>query len=671
MHNKIPHSLSYRPEIDGLRAVAVLPVILFHAGFASFGGGFVGVDIFFVLSGYLITSIILNDLDAGRFSVTQFYVRRARRILPALAAMLLACLPVAVWLMLPEELKRFGQSLTAVATFSSNLFFWLKTDYFAPAAEEQPLLHTWSLAVEEQYYVLFPLLLMLVWKRGSGRAAGIVGALALGSFALASVMQGPYPQAVFYLLPTRAWELLAGSLGATLPRLGIRAFAPRRSEAGAALGCGMITWALVMFDGHAAVPPAWMLLPVLGTALVLHCTHGKTAVGVVLSSRPFVALGLISYSAYLWHQPVLAFARLAWFDGTPPGLMGALVALSLALGYLSWRFVELPVRTLQWRILTVPAPVLWSAGGVLAATLAVGVALHASAGFAGWQRWDGIQGALQAGAERASGEHFCRAHPAGAALGPVDCVIGDPHAPVEGVLWGDSMAGALLPGLDEELARRHRAFVAVLSDGCIPVEGLTRTVKKEFGCTEARQRAVVDRILGQPALKQVVWIGNFGLLTSGRPHDFTFDGASATPAEVQARMLATATRLSAAGKTLVLIGNTPTFPANAAEYAMRMVARHGAGTALQAQHLARVDATTGFGSLAQLLRDAQARAGSRVVDGLDVFCDGQDCSSHDAQGQLLYTDTLHLSHNGARRLARSVALQLETPPRVAVAQLAR
>ncbi|MCS0583396.1 acyltransferase [Massilia pinisoli] len=667
MQNKIPHSLPYRPEIDGLRAIAVLPVILFHAGFKLFSGGFVGVDIFFVLSGYLITSIILKDLAAEQFSVSQFYVRRARRILPALTVVLLVSFPLAVWLMLPDELKRFGQSVMAVATFSSNLFFWLKTDYFAPAAEEQPLLHTWSLAVEEQYYVLFPLLLILAWRRGTGRMAGIVGGLAIGSFVLASVVQQQHPQAAFYLLPTRAWELLAGSLAAIVPRLGGNpAFGPRRSELGAGLGFALILWALFMFDGHAPVPPAQMLIPVLGTALVIHCTHGRTLVGRLLASRPCVALGLISYSAYLWHQPVLAFGKLKYFNGVPSGLVMALVALSLLLGYLSWRFVELPVRTVQWRILKARAPVLGMAAGTLVTALLVGVGLHATSGFAGLHRWKGIQGPLQANAERGSGEKFCLAHPAGSPLGPVNCIVGDRRAPVDGVLWGDSMAAALLPGLDEELSRQHRAFVAVLSDGCIPIEGLTRTVKKEFGCEAQRQRVVVEQILRQPALKNIVWIGNFGLLTSGQPHDFALDGRPATPADVRERLLATVDKLHAAGKTLILVGNTPRFNVNAADYAMRMYARYGADVTLQAQHVTRADEETGFGSLAQLLREASSR--SRVVDGLDIFCNGQDCSSHDAHGQLLYTDMSHLSHLGARKLARSVATRLDPPPSAVLAQ---
>lgn len=658
MSSKITHSLTYRPEIDGLRALAVLPVILFHAGFSLFSGGFVGVDIFFVISGYLITSIILKDLQAGRFSIATFYERRARRILPALMVVLVVCLPFAFWLMLPEELKRFGQSLIAVATFSSNLFFWLKTDYFAPAAEEQPLLHTWSLAVEEQYYLFFPILLMLAWKGGKRRMAWLVAALAVGSFALACWTERAHPQAAFYLLPTRAWELLAGSLIAMIPASFVQdRLTPRMAQAGSATGFAMILWAMATFQGHGPADTARMAIPVLGSALVILTANPRTAVGVLLSNRLAVGVGLISYSAYLWHQPVLAFAKLKFFDGAPDGLMAMMVVLSLALGYLSWRFIELPTRTGNLRALRERGLLLGGSAGALAATMAVGVALHLSTGFAGLHRWDGIRAALQASNERSSGEKFCHEHPLKSALGPVTCIIGKKDAPVEGVLWGDSLAGALLPGLHEQLAKRGAAYVAVLSDGCIPVEGIARTKEIEFGCDPQRHTAAVDEIIRQPSLKTVVWIGNFALLTGGKPLDYVIDGAPATPATVRERMLATAHRLEAAGKRLVLIGNTPQFSQPAADYAMRMYARNGAGVERQTQYRPRAEVERGFGNLAEVLREI--RPTSQIIDGLDVFCPGGQCGSHDAAGRLLYTDALHLSHQGARTLARAVVGRID------------
>ncbi len=206
--------MQYRREIDGLRSIAVLPVILFHAGISLFSGGYAGVDVFFVISGYLITIIILEERDEGRFSLLRFYERRARRILPPLLLVMLACLPFAWMWMTPGELLSFANSLRAVILFVSNILFWKESGYFAPTADEKPLLHTWSLAVEEQYYLLFPLFLFLCWRLRRPWIAGILAVILAASLALSDYASYAMPGADFYLTPTRAWELLAGSLTA-------------------------------------------------------------------------------------------------------------------------------------------------------------------------------------------------------------------------------------------------------------------------------------------------------------------------------------------------------------------------------------------------------------------------------------------------------------------------
>lgn len=206
--------MKYRSEIDGLRAVAVVPVILFHAGFQIFSGGYVGVDVFFVISGYLITTILVDDINSDRFKIIDFYERRARRIIPALLFVILVCVPFAWMWMIPSQMKDFSQSLVAVSLFASNVLFQLESGYFATAAEEKPLLHTWSLAVEEQYYVLFPIFLLLTWRFGRNRVFWSIVVLAAMSLALSELASRIKPTANFYLAPTRAWELLAGSIAA-------------------------------------------------------------------------------------------------------------------------------------------------------------------------------------------------------------------------------------------------------------------------------------------------------------------------------------------------------------------------------------------------------------------------------------------------------------------------
>ena len=337
--------MNYRPEIDGLRALAVLPVILFHAGFAGFSGGFVGVDIFFVISGYLITSIIYADLVKKRFSLNHFYERRARRILPALYLVTFCCLPVA-WLTLgPKQMKDFCESLIGVATFSSNFTFKDQSDYFATASELKPLLHTWSLAVEEQFYLLFPLLLILVKRLRTKAILGVLGGVFLISLSLALTEVDRDPDSAFFMLHTRAWELLVGSLLAlSLPGLKPLQSKPRISEGLGWLGLVFIAASVVLFDQATKTPGLPMLLPTLGAALIIGFSSPSTKVGRLLSLKPMVWVGLISYSAYLWHQPLFAFARIV-LEEPALWVFAALSALTLVLAQLTRTFIETPCRS--------------------------------------------------------------------------------------------------------------------------------------------------------------------------------------------------------------------------------------------------------------------------------------------------------------------------------------
>lgn len=338
---------AYRPEVDGLRAVAVLSVVLFHGKFDGFSGGYVGVDVFFVISGYVITSILLADLAAGRFSLAGFYERRVRRIAPAFLLVVLTCLPAA-WLWLtPHALAEFGESVIWACVFLANIFFLDHSDYFDGEMDLKPLAHTWSLAVEEQYYLVFPALLALMTR--SRRIAPVwwLGAIALASLAYAEHASSYSPQAAFYLLPARMWELLLGSLVAwRLHRhdLGTTGGGRWYAELAAALGLLLIAVAVVTYDVETPVPGLVALVPTGGAALVILFARGSNWTGRVLASRPLVGIGLISYSTYLWHQPLFAFYRHATKASLTPGIALLLAATSLGLGYLSWRFVETRFR---------------------------------------------------------------------------------------------------------------------------------------------------------------------------------------------------------------------------------------------------------------------------------------------------------------------------------------
>lgn len=338
--------IPYRREIDGLRALAVVPVVLFHAGFREFSGGFVGVDVFFVISGYLITSLLATEKESGTFSLPNFYERRARRILPALFFVMAACLPFA-WLWLPPPaMKDFSQSLVAITGFASNILFWQESGYFQTAAELKPLLHTWSLAVEEQFYLLFPVLILALWPLGRRRLVGVLATVALASFLAAHLGVAYGPDATFFLLPTRAWELLAGALVALCITDGHRCLASRPvNEAASVSGIALILYAVVTYDDATPFPGAYALVPTLGTALVIVFARPATLVGRVLSSKPFVNIGLLSYSAYLWHQPLFAFARHQGAVDRSADILAGLCIASFVLAYLTWAFVETPFRS--------------------------------------------------------------------------------------------------------------------------------------------------------------------------------------------------------------------------------------------------------------------------------------------------------------------------------------
>lgn len=373
--------IRYRPEIDGLRALAVGLVVLFHTGSPHWTGAFVGVDIFFVISGYLITAICSEQIDGGAFRLTKFYVRRIRRILPMQFVVILCCLPAAWLTMMPDPLQNFGQSVVASVFSANNILLYFTSGYWDLASEFKPLLHTWSLGVEEQFYLIYPLLIIFAFKLR--RPMCVIALVGLMSLFIAEWTVWRDPAAGFYLLHTRAFELLAGALCALWLRDGVvkrlpLADFPEGYEVVAVLGALLIVISVLVFDEKTPFPSVYTLVPVFGAVFVIIGARDGTACAAVLGCRPLVGIGLISYSLYLWHQPLFAFARIMSFEPLNSSCYIVLVSLAAGLSIISYYVIERPARlSLSFMRLSL---ILLVSGSALTIT---GLFLHFSYGMPG------------------------------------------------------------------------------------------------------------------------------------------------------------------------------------------------------------------------------------------------------------------------------------------------
>lgn len=656
--------MQYRREIDGLRAVAVVPVILFHAGFELFGGGFVGVDVFFVISGYLITSLILAELEQGTFSISRFYERRARRILPALVFVLLACLPFAYALMLPHQLKDFAASLVSVVFAISNFFFLSQVDYFSPNAELQPLLHTWSLAVEEQYYFFFPPFLLLVWRFAGPfqrrRVVWCVAALVLLSFVFSEWAWRENAQRSFFFTLSRFWEIGAGSLCAFV---GLRARG-RGSDMLSLLGLFLILGAVFFYAKDTPFPSFYTLVPVLGTVLIILFASAQTFVARVLSHGVLVGIGLISYSAYLWHQPVFAFVRLPSTAEPSALLMGALCVLSLGLGWVSWRYVEQPFRRRERPLLATRGRVFAASGAAGAVCVAVGLA-----GYLG----DGLEGRFEANvlkfAEGTRDRAPERCHFGANEALPVHpqerCLhgVGDAAPPV--LLLGDSHAWALSLGFEEMMQAEGLGWYGAFYRGCLPLRGLRRFDKGPKDQCAAFNDGTFQ-YAKDAGVQTVVLAGRFVLSLKGaRFHNGEGGVEYGSPAWVdlaelersqwddasrEARVLAAyeaRIREYAAHFNVVLVYPIPEAGWDVPVYAARKAIKDEGDGAVSTSYAAYLDRSADvialFDRLSGELQQIQA---ARVHEALCSEATGR-CLNADARG-VYYYDNNHPSNTGAR-----------------------
>lgn len=619
-------SHDYRPDIDGLRAFAIIPVLFFHAGVPGLDGGFVGVDVFFVISGYLISRLIYAELDEQRFSIIGFYERRARRIAPAFFAVSLLTFVAAALVLFPTRLVEFCKSLLWSSLAVGNVYFWQESGYFGPEASAQPLLHYWSLGVEEQFYLLFPALAMLIWKWGKARLAAVLAVIFVLSLIASELMVRHSPEAAFYLLPFRAWELLAGSLLAmrTVPPPPTSAIATGAVTA----GIGLIIASIFLLSEQTTFPGLGALLPVAGSALAIWGGQRSNTAADALGLAPLVYIGRISYSLYLVHWPVLFFATRLISETGAAARTTLIIAVSMVLADLSYRFVETPTRRRSpfWtpaRIFALTATgVLIGAGLSLATILAGGFSGRLPAGAQALlaYRYDRVAGYRE-------GACFLRREQPASALAD-ECL---PTRKPVALIWGDSHAAHFLPGLKPALEAKGYAVAQITASGCPPIRGFE--APRRANCRAISDFALdwIHKTKPSLVLLSAIW---------------TLDGYMDTfEQEI--------VELDSLGVRTIILGPSPIFPE--------------AIPILLAERLTRGDQTTSWDNLPpdtfaddEQLRDAVETWPTRYISLLDIACPAQSCPL--ILGPVpLYWDGEHLTTRGAQALVAGFTDRIPVP----------
>lgn len=614
---------AYRPDIDGLRAVAVLSVLFYHAGLPPFFGGFVGVDIFFVISGYLITGILYGDLQRDGFSIARFYERRVRRIFPALYLTIVATLIGATILFSAIDLERLHTSIAWLAAFASNAYFMDNAGYFDAASEQNAILQTWSLAIEEQFYVVFPLALALLYRFCRPQLKWIVLAVAFLSLAYSIAIVDVNARTAFFSTPGRVWELMMGALLA----LGLVPPGERATTRNwvAAIGAVLVVASLVLLTNETPFPGVYAVPACLGTALLIWAnTSGPTIVGNVLSIRPMVFVGLVSYSLYLLHWPMLTFARY-WFKGEFT-LAHALVVLAAAFGasVLCWRYVETPFRKGGRRVGR--RTLFVCTIGLMVALAALG--LSAATWYAG--QLTATDKAAEAEREHAKAEPCMIKDTATLKDWPAaTCSLSGSGRAI--AVWGDSFAAHYFDAFRLLAHQTGRPLVLLAESSCPPIAGLS--VPNRAGC-EPFNRAVFAKLRDEKAPLVVL------------SADWMIYEKKKTMAEVMEDKFALLSRtidgLRATGSRVLVIGPSPMFPAPVPQLAM---AEHGAGTT-KASYSRKFD---------EYFRGLERAGKIDYFATYAVFCDSAVFCRYKDGTDLLFWDEGHLTVRGSTLVLDRVA----------------
>ena len=658
--------MKHRREIDGLRALAILPVLFFHAGFTSstldllgvnlgpfdklgLDGGYFGVDIFFVISGFLITGIIVNELHAkNRFSIVGFYERRARRIMPALFTVMLVMIPVAWFLLFSDQYKTFLKSLVSINLFVSNYFFLGKSGYFDPNIDLNPMLHTWSLAIEEQFYVFFPLILWLLWKLVKERYwIPILSVIGIASLVWANTNWYDDPTNNFYLLQFRAWELIAGAIAAI--HLSKRE-KPYSNQWLSLAGLGLILvaivgpWKLVHKTMEVFPHPGYItLIPIIGSVLVVMFAGEGTLVNRVLSWKFFVGIGLISYSAYLWHQPLFAFFRLSQLHEPKPWDFLPLMALTLVLAALSWKFVENPFRNRKR----------FSRKQIFITTALIMALISGFSFFASRANVDESRVSLggQSFAQLSERVTINRGLDQSCNIFQEDapkCVSGsDPKV----LLWGDSYAMHLALGLKASASKV--GFVQQTFSACAPTLGIAQQ-NPSYGAAFAKKclKHNDDTLdwLSRHSEIEYVFLGSPWSTVLGEDATIYNREGVVGPGGTQGveALRETVAAIKALGKKVVLVLATPTNNEDHGACVLRAAANNVSSS--ECNFALKDDARHASN---QVVADAKTGAPVFWLDGL--ICPDGTCYA-ERDGVIIYRDAGHLSREGSKYLGEKYDL---------------
>ncbi len=502
-------NLNYRKDIDGLRAISVLAVLLNHAGIGLFSGGFIGVDIFFVISGYLITTIIIREIQTNEFSLIRFYERRIRRILPALFAVTVFTIAICAILYDPEKFKDFGKSVIATILFASNFNFWKESGYFDAPSQLKPLLHTWSLAVEEQFYIFFPLFMAGIYRFARKQVPLILAGVMLLSFSLSLYGVSKDPSAAFYLAHMRTWELMIGSILA-LNLIPVE-FREKYGNLIGVAGLVMIAIPIFQYSESTKFPGATALAPVLGAACILisGMEESKSLTKKLLSLSPLVFVGKISYSLYLWHWPLIIFFKYYTIRQMTSSELGSLLIAILIISTLSWRFIETPFRSKNF--MSTHQIYAFAASG-MAVMLLAGYAVYHFKGFPERQGFEYL-------AENKVGEEWtfreCNVNYTDNLDTIHPCKIGDRSQPPSFIVWGDSHAPTFGKGLHTSATQHGVSGLITYGNGCPSLLGIA--IDPWFGDVECNKynNMVLDYLKDHPEIDTVILASRWTILVEG------------------------------------------------------------------------------------------------------------------------------------------------------------